>query len=122
MNDVFGSTKRESTQKKGYTLPQPIMFNTDITRIINSDEIQSIVRPANKVLSRAQRKKNPLKNFGARVKLNPYALAARRAELLAQEARAATKAATLKKARAAKKAHAARKKANYQQLVNDELF
>jgi len=133
MNDIYGSVSRESTQKKGYTLPRPIMTNTDVTRLINSDEVQSRVRPANKVVTRAQRKKNPLKNFGVRVKLNPYALAARRSELLAQEKRAVRKAAALEAARkklpaavdkktvANRKAHANRKKQNYQMLTNDEF-
>lgn len=33
-----------SEQKKGYKLPRPIMGNSDLTRLINSDEIQSIVK------------------------------------------------------------------------------
>ena len=40
-----------------------------------------------------KQKKNPLKNLGAMVKLNPYALVLRRAELLAQEKRKAKKEA-----------------------------
>jgi len=125
LNAIWGSTTRESTSKVGYTLPQTIMSNTDVTRLINSDEVQSKVKPANKVLKRALRKKNPLKNLGAKVKLNPYALALRRAELIAQEKRAAARAAVVEAARkklpasltsasakAAKKAHKAQKKIN----------
>lgn len=40
---VFGSTETESGAKKGYTLPRSQMTNSDLTRLINSDEIQSIV-------------------------------------------------------------------------------
>jgi len=40
-------------------------------------------------------KKNPLKNLGALLKLNPYAKTARRMELLAQEQRAKAKAEKL---------------------------
>ena len=33
-----------SAQKKGYKLPRPLLTNSDLTRLINSDEIQSIVK------------------------------------------------------------------------------
>merc|ERR1711874_967622 len=75
LNGIYGSTTRQSTTKKGYTLPRTIMTNSDLTRIINSDEIQSKLRPAVKTVKRHYRKKNPLKNLGAKVILNPYALA-----------------------------------------------
>jgi len=69
------------------------MSNSDLTRIINSDEVQSKCRSQKKQGARGQHKKNPLKNFGAMVKLNPYALALRRSELLTSERRVARKAA-----------------------------
>ena len=37
------SSAQESAQKKGYKLPRPLLTNSDLTRLINSDEIQSIV-------------------------------------------------------------------------------
>jgi large subunit ribosomal protein L4e len=127
LNEIWGSHKRQSS-KKGYHLPRNMMTNTDITRIINSDEVQSQVRAANNVVVRAQRKKNPLKNLGVRVKLNPYALSLRRSELLCQEKRAARKAAALNSARqrtvgeaaavAARKTHANRKTANYKMILD----
>ena len=40
-----GTTEAVSAQKKGYKLPRGLMTNADLTRLINSDEIQSIVRP-----------------------------------------------------------------------------
>ena len=33
-----------SAQKKGYKLPRPLLTNSDLTRLVNSDEIQSIVK------------------------------------------------------------------------------
>jgi large subunit ribosomal protein L4e len=89
LNDIYGSVDRVSTQKSGYTLPRNSMTNSDLTRIINSDEIQSKVRPAQTRVLRYRKKKNPLKNLGVKVRLNPYALNLRRSELLAQERRAA---------------------------------
>jgi len=116
LNDNWGSVSRVSTQKKGYTLPTPVMANSDLTRIINSDEVQSKLRPADKVVKRSTQKKNPLRNFGALVKLNPYALALRRAELLSQERRQ-------KAVQSARKYnHGAQQKKNYQNLVDDSLF
>merc|ERR1712230_162773 len=65
-----------STEKKGYRLPRAIMTNSDLPSIINSDEVQSKVAPAKKSDTAVQTKrikKNPLKNLGTMIKLNPYA-------------------------------------------------
>jgi len=85
LNDIYGGVERESTAKSGYTLPHNIMTNSDLTRLINSDEIQSTLRPINKKIVRSRRHKNPLTNLGVKVRLNPYALSLRRAELLHQK-------------------------------------
>merc|ERR1712000_790269 len=82
LDSVFGTAETESEQKKGYKLPTTKMSNSDLTSIINSDEIQSALRPKRPVGEFRARKKNPLRNFGFMVKLNPYAIPARRAELL----------------------------------------
>ncbi len=92
---IFGNYDKKSLVKKNYTLPRPIMSNPDLARIINSDEIQSVVRPVKQEIKRRVLKKNPLKNLGALLKLNPYAKTARRMELLAQEQRAKAKAEKL---------------------------
>jgi large subunit ribosomal protein L4e len=71
-----------STEKKGYRVPRAMMTNSDITRVINSDEVQAKVRPAKKSDTAAQGKrikKNPLKNLGTMIKLNPYAKTTRNA-------------------------------------------
>merc|ERR1712000_146432 len=44
LDSIFGTWKKESEQKVGYTLPRAKMTNTDLQRIINSDEIQSVLR------------------------------------------------------------------------------
>jgi len=115
LGDIYGSTTRVSTMKTGYTLPRNIMANSDITRIINSDEVQSKVRPAETTVTRKRIKKNPLKNLGVRVRLNPYALSARRSELLAQERRAALKEKKVAAARVSRKAHKSQL-SNYQRM------
>lgn len=40
-----GTVEAASEQKKGYKLPRAPMTNSDLTRLINSDEVQSVVRP-----------------------------------------------------------------------------
>jgi large subunit ribosomal protein L4e len=80
------------------------MSNGDLARIINSDEVQSVVAPQKSSKARAPLKKNPLRNLGALLKLNPYAKAARRMELLASAQRAGAKADKVEAARAARAA------------------
>lgn len=84
LDSVFGTTDTESTQKKGYKLPRAQMTNSDLTRLINSDEVQSIVNPPKLGPKHAPMKRNPLKNLGALLKLNPYAKTALRRELVSQ--------------------------------------
>lgn len=68
----------------GYVLPRAKMLNADLGRIINSDEVHSVVKPIKKDVKRAQLKKNPLKNLNVMLKLNPYAKADKRMALLAE--------------------------------------
>jgi len=122
LNTIWGSVTRESESKNGYTLPRPIMTNSDLARLINSDEVQSKVNAAKKGQERAKLKKNPLKNLGVKVRLNPYALTLRRSELLAQERRTANREATLKKKRASRKAHPTKvQKANFARIKDEGL-
>lgn len=44
LNDVFGTYKRDSAEKKGYTLPRNVISTADVSRLINSDQIQEKVR------------------------------------------------------------------------------
>ena len=64
-------------------MPTAKITNPDITRLINSDEIQSIVRPANQKHQKRPwtQKKNPLVNKAVLFRLNPYAKTLRRQEL-----------------------------------------
>jgi large subunit ribosomal protein L4e len=123
LDDLYGNYKTAASEKVGYRLPRSKVTNADIARIINSSEIQSVVRPV-KSRTYATRKKNPLKNFGFMVKLNPYALAQRRRTLLqAQKALKKERdpkaaAAQRKKTKAIKKRRAAYYKALLRDLSN----
>jgi large subunit ribosomal protein L4e len=124
LNEIYGAVDAASKLKTGYTLPHNIMGNSDLTRIINSDEIQSKLRPTNTKVLRARHKKNPLKNLGVLVRLNPYALSVRRAELLhqrrakkgAQQKEGEKKATKRKVVRQANKV----KRANYTRINRDD--
>jgi len=74
-------TKKPSALKFGYKLPRAVMTNSDLSRLINSSEIQSSLRPKTKKKP-VPRKSNPLKNLRVMMKLNPFAVTQRRRELL----------------------------------------
>ena len=50
LDEIYGTWKAESKLKRDYNLPQPKMANTDLSRILKSDEIQSVLRPRKYVL------------------------------------------------------------------------
>jgi len=74
LSKLFGTLKGGSSEKKGYTLPRAPMKNTDISRIINSNEIQSVLLPKKlPIRHSAGARKNPLKNNSVLGRLCPYA-------------------------------------------------
>eukprot|EP01087_Luapelamoeba_hula_P011609 TRINITY_DN316_c0_g1_i1.p1 TRINITY_DN316_c0_g1~~TRINITY_DN316_c0_g1_i1.p1 ORF type:complete len:409 (-),score=70.96 TRINITY_DN316_c0_g1_i1:137-1363(-) len=99
LDSIFGTHKYFSKTKSGFKIPRAVMANPDLGRIINSDEIQSHLRPVIKQRTFHVRKKNPLKNFGALVKLNPYALAQRRRQLRTELSRKDKKKQIIEKKR-----------------------
>merc|ERR1712038_1287662 len=50
---------------EGKNIPTAAMTNADLARIINSDEIQSVLNPAKRNAKKALRKKNAIKNLKA---------------------------------------------------------
>jgi len=77
LDSIFGTYEKSADLKNGYHLPRSFMTNADLARIINSDEIQSVVRPAAREQKVLPVKRNPLKNPEVMAKLNPYAASAR---------------------------------------------
>jgi large subunit ribosomal protein L4e len=123
LDELYGTHEKPSALKKGYTLPRAPMTNSDLTRLINSDEIQSVVRPIKTTRKGRPLKKNPLKNLGALLKLNPYAQTARRHQLLQQTKAAKDKAAGVKKPKKAASAEVkAKSKAFYKGLTTDSDY
>merc|ERR1712050_594023 len=71
LSEIYGTLKSGAPMKKGYTLPRPMMENADVARIINSDEVQSVLRPKLEAPKAHAPKKNALKNKSLMEKLNP---------------------------------------------------
>jgi len=105
LDTQFGTFKTSSNVKHGFRLPRPSMSNSDLGRIINSEEVQSQLRSKH-VRCRTGRKKNPFKNFQFMLKLNPYAKTLKRSRLVsamrAQKAKAAATEAKRKGVKAKK--------------------
>jgi len=83
LNTIYGSVTNLAAAKKGYHLPRSVMANADLDRIINSNEIQSVLKFKSNP-TKAVKHFNGLTNFKARVALNPYAAVVRKAEMAAQ--------------------------------------
>ena len=76
LDSVYGSTTEPSALKKDFLLPSNVVSNADVTRLINSSEIQSVLKePKGYATTKrgAVQKKNPLRNRQVLLRLNPYA-------------------------------------------------
>jgi large subunit ribosomal protein L4e len=88
----------------GKKIPTAAMTNADVARIINSDEIQSILKAPKEGQKSYAPKRNPLRSVEALEALDPHAAARRRAQASAETARASKKSETLAAKRKATKA------------------
>jgi len=70
LNSIWGTQQHNSKYKSHYQMPRPLMTNSDLNRIINSQEIQSAIRPK-KRKTPFERKRNPLRHPDLYAKLNP---------------------------------------------------
>lgn len=77
LDALYGTSTAGAQLKSGYSLPKSVMTNSDVVRLINSDEVQAVVRPKAKQPMHLPRKKNPLKNKALMLKLNPAAMVAK---------------------------------------------
>ncbi|CAB0040848.1 unnamed protein product [Trichogramma brassicae] len=82
LDALWGTWRKESEEKKGYNLPMPKMANTDLARLLKSDEIRKVLRAPKRRVIRKVKKLNPLKNTRVMLKLNPYAAVTKRAAIL----------------------------------------
>merc|ERR1711990_922784 len=122
LNSVFGTYASPSDEKKGYTLARPVMSCADLSRIINSDQVQAKLRDIkHSVRAHDKAKKNPLKNKAIMLRLNPYAQKAAELRSKAEEERHKKRAAAIKakRSKAGKKEKATRTKLYH--TLKDEL-
>ena len=70
LSAIYGTHKSGAPLKKGYHLPRAAMDNADLARIINSTEVQSVLRPKIERSTHAM-KRNALKNKDFMEELNP---------------------------------------------------
>ena len=78
LDEIYGSTTAPSALKKDFLLPSNVVSNADITRLINSSEVQSVLREPRGYSTTKRtnvQKKNPLRNKQVLLRLNPYASA-----------------------------------------------
>jgi large subunit ribosomal protein L4e len=83
LNNQYGTNKAECTERTGYHINRHVMNCADLSRIINSDQVQAKLRAQRtSVRAHDKTKKNPLKNKVMALKLNPFAR--KQAELVAK--------------------------------------
>jgi large subunit ribosomal protein L4e len=76
LDKIYGSTTEPSALKKDFLLPSAMVTQPDLNKLINSAEIQSVLRPVRGggITKRTvTMKKNPLRNRQILLRLNPYA-------------------------------------------------
>lgn len=96
LNNVFGTTKRPGSQKKNYRMQRPILNCADLARIINSDQVQSVIKAPKTSVSLHTKKVNPLTNKHAMKKVNPFNEKRQKLEATAMAERNKKRAATIK--------------------------
>jgi large subunit ribosomal protein L4e len=96
LDSIFGTATKPSSCKvhngSAYRLPRLQMANSDLSRLINSDEVQSKINAPKEGAAPAVLKRNPFKSSDAMAALNPFAEVAKK--------RAAEKQVAAEKAKA----------------------
>merc|ERR1719370_2061891 len=91
LDNLYGTWRKSSSEKKSWNLPQPKMAVTDLSKLLKSEEIRKVLRAPDRKVHRAVFKMNPLKNVKAMLQLNPYEAIAKREATLISKSRAAKK-------------------------------
>ncbi|XP_068579841.1 uncharacterized protein [Cebidichthys violaceus] len=92
LDELYGTWRKPASLKTGYNLPMHKMTNTDLSRILKSQEIQKALRTPTKKINR-----RVLKNLRIMLKLNPYAKTARRHAILKHDPAIKAKMLKIKK-------------------------
>merc|ERR1712109_108200 len=110
LDNLYGTWRKSSSEKKSWNLPQPKMAVTDLSKLLKSEEIRKVLRAPDRKVSKAVLKMNPLKNVKAMLQLNPYEAVAKREATLVSTSRAAKKSGEKKPDPLAKRRAAMAKK------------
>ncbi|KAF4522367.1 hypothetical protein B566_EDAN012224 [Ephemera danica] len=97
LDSVYGTYRAKSEQKQDYSLPMPKMANTDLARLLKSEEIRKVLKAPIKRRVRAVKKLNPLRNTRAMLRLNPFAAVLKRKAILDIQKRHREKVAMIAK-------------------------
>jgi len=81
LDALYGTWAQPSALKTNYNLPQPTVTNSDLTKLMHSEEIQKSLRAKKQGSVHTGFKRNPLKNADEMARLNPFAIASKRAAL-----------------------------------------
>merc|ERR1712186_121349 len=110
LDNLYGTWRKSSSEKKSWNLPQPKMAVTDLSKLLKSEEIRKVLRAPDRKVSKAVLQMNPLKNVKAMLQLNPYEAVAKRSATLVQASRVAKKTGAKPNPALAKRAKAMAKK------------
>lgn len=102
LNGVFGTYKAASAELKGYRLQRNVMTSADVSRLINSDQVQSVIRAPRDNVPKHTRKVNPYRNKNVMATLNPFYAKKTELENKARSAAQAKRAANRKAKRNSK--------------------
>jgi len=124
LDALYGTWRKESKLKDGYNLPFPKMANTDLSRLLKSEEIRKVLRAPRKKVVRSVKKLNPLNNTRAMLRLNPYTAVLKRAAILTAKKRQNEKDLLLAEKRGVKlqKAHPAMKAKTLQERRRKQIL
>merc|ERR1712088_901660 len=85
LDNLYGTWRKSSSEKKSWNLPQPKMAVTDLSKLLKSEEIRKVLRAPDRKVSRAVVRTNPLKNIRSMLQLNPYAAVVKKNAELTKE-------------------------------------
>ncbi|KAH8606954.1 Ribosomal protein L4 L1 family 60S ribosomal protein L4 C terminal domain [Trypanosoma vivax] len=75
LDSIFGTFKEASSVKHGFVLPAPMLTSTDVTRILQSEEVRRVLKPRklqHRKLSSLTQPSNGIRNRRLRLRLNPF--------------------------------------------------
>lgn len=100
LNNIFGNYRAKGIEKSGYVLNRNLLTVADLSRLINSDQVQSKIRgPRKSEVHHDRQKRNPLKNRVLMKRLNGHDAIRRDADTKLQKERNAKRAQTIEEKR-----------------------